>query len=132
VVTEIHSRTGWLSDEFRAEQCRSIRHLLQECLHSDLDVLLPKMSVAGAAELIFVVAVTDEIGGEAISKRVREQFDGSEHFRQAGLTLLTSYQSLAAINPKVNGSKESFLENMATNIEEVMKIEIARRMVENG
>jgi signal transduction histidine kinase len=132
VVTEIHSRTGWLSDEFRAEQCRSIRHLLQECLHSDLDVVLPKMSVAGAAELIFVVAVTDEIGGEAISKRVREQFDGSEHFRQAGLTLITSHQSLAAIKAKVNGSRESFLEEMATNIQEVMKNEIALRMVENG
>jgi signal transduction histidine kinase len=132
VVIEIHSRTGWLSDEFRAEQCRSVRHLLQECLHSDLDVVLPKMGVAGAAELIFVVAVTDEIGGEAISKRIREQFDDSEHFRQTGLTLLTSYQSLAPIKPKVNGSRESFLEKMATNIEEVMKNEIALRMVENG
>jgi signal transduction histidine kinase len=132
VVTEVGSRTGWLSAEFRAEQCRTIRHLLQECLHSDLDVLLPKMGGAGAAEVIFIVAVTDEIGGEAISKRIREQFDDSEHFQQTELTLLTSYQSLAAISPKVNESREGFLENMATNIQELMKNEIALRMVENG
>jgi signal transduction histidine kinase len=132
VVTEVGSRSGWLSAEFRAEQCRAIRHLLQECLHSDLDVLLPKMGVAGAAELIFIVAVTDEIGGEAISKRIREQFDGSEHFQQAELTLLTSYQPLAAIQPKVNESREGFLEKMATNIQELMKNEIALRTVENG
>jgi signal transduction histidine kinase len=132
VVTEVGSRTGWLSAEFRAEQCRTIRHLLQECLHSDLDVLLPKMGVAGAAEVIFIVAVTDEIGGEAISKRIREQFDDSEHFQQAGLTLLTSHQLLAASKPKGNESRESFLENMATNVREVMKSEIALRMVENG
>jgi hypothetical protein len=132
VVTEVGSRTGWLSAEFRAEQCRTIRHLLQECLHSDLDVLLPKMGVAGAAELIFIVAVTDEIGGEAISKRIREQFDDSEHFQQAELTLSTSYQSLAAITPKVNESREGFLEKMATNIQELMKNETALRMVENG
>jgi signal transduction histidine kinase len=132
VVTEVGSRSGWLSAEFRAEQCRTIRHLLQECLHSDLDVLLPKMGVAGAAELIFIVAVTDEIGGEAISKRIREQFDDSEHFQQAELTLLTSYQSLAAIKPEVNESREGFLAKMATNIQEFMKNEIALRTVENG
>ena len=90
VVTEIGSRTGWLSDEVRAEHSRGIRHLLQGCLHSDLDVLLPKMGFAGAVELFFIVAITDEIGGEAISKRIREQAVDCEHIEQAGLTLSTS------------------------------------------
>ena len=94
VVTEIGSQTGWLSNEVRAEQSRGVRDLLQRCLHSDLDILLPKMGSAGAAELFFIVAITDEIGGEAISKRIREQLDSSEHLRQAGLTLSTSYRSL--------------------------------------
>jgi signal transduction histidine kinase len=132
VVTEIGSPAGWLSDEARAEQCRTVRHLLQGCLHSDLDVLLPKMSSAGSVELIFIVAITDGIGGEAISKRIREQFDGSEHLQQSGLTLSTSYRSLAAIKPKVSQSIEEFLEKTATNIQELMKNEIELRMVENG
>jgi signal transduction histidine kinase len=91
VVTEVGSRTGWLSDAVRAEQSHGVRDLLQRCLHSDQDVLLPKMGFAGAAELFFIVAITDGIGGEAITKRIREQFDGYELIHQAGLTVSTSY-----------------------------------------
>jgi hypothetical protein len=90
------------------------------------------MGLAGAAEFIFIVALTDGIGGEAITKRIREQFDGSEHFQQAGLTLSTSYQSLPAIKLNTGESMEYFLEKMATNIQERMNKEIALRMVENG
>src|ERR1700675_3379055 len=86
VVTEIGSQTGWLSNEVRADQCHGIRDSLRGCLYSDLDVLLPKMDSAGPVELFFVVALTDEIGGEAISKRIRKQLDCSERFQQAGLT----------------------------------------------
>jgi len=132
VVAEVGSNTGWLSDEFRAEQCRAVRHLLQECLRSNRDVLLPKIGFSGALELIFIVAVTDAIGGEAISKRIQEQFDESEHFQQAGLALATHYQSLAAVEVDASESMEDFLEKMATNIQEVMDKEIALRMVENG
>jgi signal transduction histidine kinase len=132
VVTEIGSRTGWVSDEVRAEQCRAIPPLLQGCLHSDLDVLLPKMSFAGAVELFFIVAITDQIGGEAISKRIREQAVDSEHLGQAGLTLSTSYRSLDPIKRNACESMEEFLEKIATNIQDLMSEEIESRMVTNG
>jgi signal transduction histidine kinase len=132
VVAEIGSRAGWLSDEFRAEQCRAIRHLLLGCLHSDLDVLLPKMGFSGAVELVFIVAATDGIGSEAISKRIRERFADSEHFQQAGLILSISYQSLAAIKTSVKEPTEDFLAKMAAYIQEFMNEEIALRMVQNG
>jgi hypothetical protein len=74
------SETGWLSDEVRAKQSHTVRDLLQRCLYSDLDVLLPKVGFAGAVELFFIVAITDGIGGEAISKRIRKQLD--EHIQQ--------------------------------------------------
>ena len=132
VMTEIGSQTGWLSDEVRAEQSHGVRDLLQRCLHSDLDVLLPKMGFAGAAELFFIVAITDEIGGEAITKRIREQLDDCEHFQQAGLTLSTSYRSLEAIKRNASESMEDFLEKVATKIQELMNEEISSRMVRNG
>jgi signal transduction histidine kinase len=132
VVTEIGSQTGWLSDEVRAEQSHGVRDLLQQCLHSDLDVLLPKMGLAGAVELFFIVAITDEIGGEAITKRIREQLDGCEHIQQAGLTLSTSYRSLAAIKRNASESMEGFLEKVATKIQELMNEEMSSRMVEDG
>jgi signal transduction histidine kinase len=132
VVTEIGSQTGWLSDEVRAEHSHGVRDLLQRCLHCDLDVLLPKMGSAGAAELFFIVAVTDEIGGEAITKRIREQLDGCEHIQQAGLTLSTSYRLLEAIKRNASESMEDFLEKAASKIQELMDEEISSRMVGNG
>src|ERR1700689_216199 len=66
VVTEIGSQSGWLSDDVRAEQSHGVREVLQHCLYSNLDVLLPKIGAAGGVELFFVVALTDSIGGEAI------------------------------------------------------------------
>jgi hypothetical protein len=97
-----------------------------------LDVLLPKMGSAGGAELFFIVAVTDEIGGEAITKRIREQFDGYEEIHRAGLTLSTSYRLLDAIKRNGSESMEDFLQKVATKIQELMGEEISSRMVMNG
>jgi signal transduction histidine kinase len=132
VVTEMGSQTGWFSEEVRTERCREIRHLLQGCLHSDLDVLLPKMGVAaGPLEIFFIVAITDGIGGEAISRRIHKQLDDSEHMKQAGLTLSTSYRSLEPIKRNAGESMEGFLGKVATNIEALMNLEIDSRMVNN-
>ena len=131
VVTEIRSRTGWLSDEVRTEQSHGVRDILQRCLYSDLDVLLPKMGSAGASELFFIVAITDGIGGQAITKRIREQLGDCERFQQAGLTLSTSYRSLEAIKRNVSESMETFLERVANKIQELMNEEISSRMVRN-
>jgi hypothetical protein len=111
--------------------CR-IRELLRESLYSDLDILLPKMDAAGPGELFFIAAITDGIGGEAISNRIRRQLDGSARLRQAGLTHSTSYRSLAPIKQNSTESKEAFLERVATNIQELMNEEIMARQVRNG
>jgi signal transduction histidine kinase len=130
VVTEMGSQTGWLSDEARAKQSHTVRDLLQRLLYSDLDVLLPKVGFAGAVELFFIVAITDGIGGAAISKRIRERLD--EHIHQAGLTLSTSYRSLEAVKRNERESMEEFQERLATNIQKLMNEEISLRGAENG
>jgi signal transduction histidine kinase len=128
VVTEIGSQSGWLSDDVRSEQSHGVREVLQRCLHSHLDCLLPKMGVAGAVELFFVVAITDAIGGEAISKRIREQLH--DHVQQAGLTLSTSYHCLTPAKRQSVESIEGFLEQLASGVQELINVEIeSRRMV---
>ena len=128
VVTEIGSQCGWLSDDVRAEQSYGVREVLQRCLHSHLDILLPKMGVAGAVELFFMVAITDAVGGEAISKRIREQLH--DHVEQAGLTLSTSYHSLTPAKRYPGESIEDFLEQLASGVQELINLEIeSRRMV---
>jgi signal transduction histidine kinase len=132
VVTEIGSQTGWLSEEVRAEQSQSVREVLQRCMHSDLDILLPKMGPAGATELFFLLAITDEIGGEAIAKRIRERMEDYENIQKAGLTTSTSYRSVEAIKRNASESMKDFVEKVAAQIQELMDEEISSRMVENG
>jgi signal transduction histidine kinase len=129
VVTEIGSETGWLSDEVRAEQSHWARDLLQQCLHSDLDVLLPKMSSTGAVELFFIVAITDDIGGEAITKRICGRLEDREHIQHPRLTYASTYRSIEAVSRKTNESTAAHLENVATKIQELINEEISSRMV---
>jgi signal transduction histidine kinase len=132
VVTEIGSETGWLSNDVRGEQCRGIRDLLRGGLYSDLDILLPKMDSEGPAELFFIVAFTDGIGGEAICKRIRKQFDKSERLGQAGLTHSVFYRSLEAIKRNSSESEEDFLKRVAVDIQQLMNEEISARQVTHG
>jgi hypothetical protein len=130
VVTELGSQSGWLSNDVRAEQSHGVREVLQRCLQSHLDVLLPKMGVSEAAELFFIVAITDSIGGDAITKRIQEQLQ--EHVGRAGLTLSTSYRSVPHTMRDSNESTEEYLENVAAGIQELINMEIASRMVISG
>jgi len=132
VVTEVRSQTGWFSERVRTEQSHAIRSLVQQCLHSGLDVLLPKMGSAGAVELFFIVAATDGIGGKAIAKRIQSQFDGSELVHLAGLTTSTSCRSLEAKSRTASESTQDNLEKMTAQIQELMNDEISLRMVKSG
>ncbi|MGD0965895.1 MAG: ATP-binding protein [Candidatus Acidiferrales bacterium] len=132
VVTKVGSRTGQLSDAVRAEHSHGVRDLLQRCLHSDLDVLLPKMGFTGAAELFFIVAIADGIGGEALTKRIREQLGSDEHVLQAGLTVSTSYRLLDAVKRNGCESMEDFVTKVTTTIQDLMNEEISSRTVSDG
>jgi len=132
VVIEIGSRTGWLSDEARAGHSDAVRDLVRRCLNRDLDVLLPNMAFTGAAELFFIVAFTDAIGGLAISKRIREQFEESAYFQQANIILSTFYRLLEPIERDAIESTRDHLNKVAAKIQELLNEEISSRMVENG
>jgi len=129
LVVEIGSQTGWLSDEVRVEHSHAVRDLLQGCLLSELDVLLPKIDSAGAAELFFIVAGTDELGGEAIARRIQAQMAGSEYVEQAGLTCSTSCRALETRGRNVPGSADDFVEERVAQIQELIDDEIASRRV---
>jgi hypothetical protein len=132
MVTEIGSQTGWLSEDVRAEQSQGVRDVLQRCMHSELDILLPKMGPAGATELFFILAITDEIGGEAIAMRIQQRMDDYEHVQKAGLTTSASFRSVEAIKRSASESMKIFVEKVATQIQELMDEEILSRMVKNG
>ena len=129
VSTEVGSRVGWLSEKVRAESSNWMRDVLQRCLNSKLDVLLPNMGSSGATELFVVAAVTDEIGGEAITKRIREKLQGSDEMRQADLTFSTCYWTLAPVQRNADESMESFVEKVTAKIQESIDERSCSRMV---
>jgi hypothetical protein len=130
VVGELGSQNGWLSEDVRTQQSHGVREALQRCLHSHLDVLLPKMDVAGEVELFFTVAITDAIGGEAICKRVREQLH--DHIQRSDLTLSTSYHCLSSARRAFGQSIEEFLEQLAAELQDVINLEISSRRTVNA
>ncbi len=129
VVVVIGSRSGWLSDEVRAERSHIIRATLQQCLYSDRDILLPRLCDTGALELFFIVARTDEIGGAAITKRIAKQLDGREHPQHADLTPSVAYRPLKAMGR--NGSEPDSLEALAAKIQEIVDKEISSCMAKS-
>jgi signal transduction histidine kinase len=129
VVAELGSQTGWRSDRVRTEHSQVVRGLIQDCLHSDLDLLLPRMGVAGATELFFIVVLTDAVGGEAIAERVREQLTGSQYMQQAGLTLSASHQPLDQIKQKACESMPDLLERLGIHIQEKIDEEFTVRSI---
>src|SRR6202045_2463721 len=129
VLTELGSRSGWLSEKVRAKYSYWLRDVLQRCLNSQLDVLLPNMGSSGATELFVVAAVTDEIGGEAITKRIREKLHGSEEMLQADLTFATCYWTLPPVQRNADESMKSFVEKVAVKIQESIEERSSSRMV---
>jgi signal transduction histidine kinase len=132
VVTEMGSQSGWLSDEARDEHSHGVRELLQRCLHSDQDVLLPKMGASGRAELFFIVAATDLAGGESLAKRIQRQFEIRDPALKAGLVLSTSFHSLTAAQQGVDPALGPPFEAVAEAIHSMVNGELSSRMVANG
>jgi signal transduction histidine kinase len=132
IVAQIDSPAGWFSDELRAEQVQGIRDLLSRCLHSDLDVLLPKIGSAGPTELFFIVALTDQIGGEAIVQRIRRRVDRSEYVTQAGLTVSIASQLLDAIQAGAPESTDDSVAKMSARIQGLIDFELTSRDIANA
>ena len=127
VVTKLRSQSGWLS----RESSHQVRVVLGRCMHSDLDVLLPKMGPATETEFFFIVAATDEIGGEAITQRIREKLAGCDYIHQTGLTYSASYSLVRLANRNSNELIEDYVERMAMKIQEMVDEGISVKVVKN-
>jgi signal transduction histidine kinase len=128
IVAEIRSREGWLSDEARAAHSQGIRELLLRCLQSDMDVLLPKISAAGPTELFFIVAVTDQIGGDAIIRRIRRRMERSDYVQHAGLSVTTSYRLLGSVDMDAVEPSDGSVAMMSRQIQAAVAQEFTSRM----
>jgi hypothetical protein len=132
VTAELGAKSGWLSDEVRTDNAHRVRDLMQCCLQSDLDVLLPKMGAAGAVELFFIVTSADAIGGHALATRIQQQWNNSDRIDHADLTLTTTHRVLQPSTRRPNESMEDLLRKVASDIHILMNEEISSRTVTSG
>ena len=119
-AVEMGSREGWLSPDVRKEMSHLARRLLQQSLRPDTDVLLPNMDSVSVRELFFVVVYTQEFGAEVISERIQRQFRRCEQLQPADLTLAVSYSFLAPISRVKDESTETFVEQVAAGIQDLI------------
>ena len=131
VVLEISSETGWLSNELRAEHAHGVRHLIKRCLHSEMDVLLPKMGSSGAVELFFIVAATDARGADAIAKRIQKQLAGSEYIQKAHLGVATYYRPVGPLEERANETPIEISSRITSELQSMMDRENSARMGAN-
>jgi signal transduction histidine kinase len=132
LVAQILAPKGWSTDATRAEQSHSARELISRSLHSDQDVLLPKMGSSGPAELFFVLAATDGEGASLLSRRIKQQFEERET-QQATDLVLTTWCHAVEAGPILHGeSRGASLEKVAAKIQSLVNEELSTRMVANG
>jgi signal transduction histidine kinase len=131
VSVELGSQSGWLSREAQTESSHQVRDVLSRCMHSDMDVLLPRMGSPKATELFFIVAVTDEIGGEAIVRRAKDNLSKTNHDRH-GLTYSVSYRLLRSANKNANEQIEEYVERMAMTIQGMVDEQTSFSEATNG
>lgn len=133
VVSELRSRTGWRSGDQRAEHSRQVRGLLQHCLQSDEEVLLPKMSSDGMRERFFIVAGPAD-GAAALASWIRDQLTRDEYLRQAGLALSTRCQPVTMPTGDADSSPQAMLAAAAAaaEIHKIIDWKTSPRTIRHG
>jgi signal transduction histidine kinase len=132
LIAQVVSPAGWVSDAARAEHSQWARELLRRCMHSEQDVLLPKMGSAGAAELFFVAVATDPKGCESLTRRIRQQFDERELTQKAGLVLSTSCHSVETAQQNRDNPRGASFEWVTAMFQTLVNEELSSRIAANG
>jgi hypothetical protein len=84
-------------------------------------VLLPW----AGTEFFFIVAATGEVGGEAITGRVRERLARCEQLAQRGLTYSVSYRLLGPADRPANEPLGNYIGRVAVKLQEMVEEEIS-------
>jgi hypothetical protein len=132
LTAQVVSPAGWVSDAARAEHSQWARELLRRCMHSERDVLLPKMGNAGAAELFFVAVATDSVGCESLARRIRQQFDERELAQKAGLVLSTASHTVETAQQNRDNPKGASFEWVTAMFQSLVNEELSSRIAANG
>jgi hypothetical protein len=78
IKVELRTPGGWATEGTRETLAQEARYALGRCVLADLDVVLPKMDVAGDSEFVFLAVRADVKGAEVIVRRIKWQLQRNE------------------------------------------------------
>jgi signal transduction histidine kinase len=116
LAIEINSKLG--SPAVPSEILSLARSLLQQCLRPDTDLLLPNLDETSEHKLFFVIAYTQEQGAEVIGRRILSQLRRNGQLQPEDFSIAVSHRVLDPISREANESMESFVEQVATGIQD--------------
>jgi len=82
IKVELWSPGGWTTEGTRETLAQEARYALGRCVLAELDVVLPKVEVAGDSEFVFLAARADVKGAEVIVRRIKGQLQRNEAERR--------------------------------------------------
>jgi signal transduction histidine kinase len=129
IVTEMASKTGWLSDAARVEASCAVRGLLLAFLEPELEILLPKMGSTGATELFFIVSGAPRKRGEALAERIRDHLAPSAAIRQMGLQFGVSNRMVEIEGASKNEAKDNPVGRLVAEIQQRVDEELSSRVI---
>jgi PAS domain S-box-containing protein len=115
-VTVIVVDVDAIAGAVQADIVSMVREVLERCIHSGQDMLLPSMDDTEPVETFFIVACTDAVGFEVIAARIGrelQKFDGASRLKP----VISSTTLLVAPLP----SRQEQIEEIAKRIEGVVQ-----------
>jgi signal transduction histidine kinase len=119
LTVEINSKKS--SPTVPSETLSAVRTVLERCLRTDTDLLLPTLDATQEAKFFLVITYTQKRGAEVIARRILSQLGRSEQVKPEDFTVTVSHSVLDPIPRGAHESIESFAGKVAAGIRSVIK-----------
>jgi sigma-B regulation protein RsbU (phosphoserine phosphatase) len=113
------------------ETWRQALETLRRCVYLDKDLVLPPIGTSGAAETFFVLAATNLVQSEAMTKRICEQLERVPDLKaKCGLTIMAAAIELPAAGP--DDSLERQVQTLADVVTQMIMGNMERKQLRSG
>jgi hypothetical protein len=117
IKVELRTPGGWATEGTRETLAQEARYALGRCVLADLDVVLPKMDVAGDSEFVFLAARADVKGAEVIVRRIKGQLQRNEAQRREQAEWCVEIRMIPFADGAEKWSKEELSKKMANIVQ---------------
>ncbi len=125
LTVEVSPTTPWQTESERERKLNKVHQVLERCMLADLDVLFPVQNRT-KTDMFSVVARTDQLGGDVMLSRFRNQLSRCPELKDAGLTCSVDCEVVELGNLPADQPLEKIVDRVADNLEERIRIKFIR------